>query len=732
MRTARWLIVAATAAAWGCVPRAIQLPTAQSPEPVARDTGGLHAGFARVDITPPPGPAMVGYGTEGKAAHGYRGRLYARAMVLEDRRGERLAIVGLDLGMASVLLHRRVAALTRDTPVAIGADRLLLSGTHTHSGPGNFFGVPGIDAFASTRGGYDARLTDFLIARIALAVRMAADSLRPARAAWAVDTVWGQTRIRSDSAFRSNSPPWRYPHPPAGLDSLQAGVDPAWRMLRVDVMRDGKWVPRGAFSIFAIHGTAIPGANELFDPDVHGIVSRAVEAHVDELAGRGEAMRRWGVHLFGNGAEGDVSPVFTDESRCPTPEIGRARRLSGPRTPPQPDYWVPVADTAFDRCLRHGKRLADTLGRTLAAKAVRQFDRLGAHMDSLDAELTRGLRIERAFATLPLVRSTETGDLCPEPRVGTGFAGGAEDGRSRLYGWRLLGFVPPGFAMDHDTAYRGLTCHRQKRLALGRLGLLQGIVAGPHGLPEVAQVSAVRIGGLVIGTLPAEPTTTVGARIRAAMAWHAGMQPDSVAVMAVTNGYIQYITTPEEYRFQYYEGGATEFGPWESWFFQDALSRLAATLRPSSTGAPPGRVTPLTAFRGEGLESFPDSGGPTESRITRAFREYRWRGDTLVVRWNDVRPGRLIPADAPVLAVERQDGGEWRTVTWDDDNELEVRGVRRLGGRGYEWEARWRPCRRPAGETYRIVLLERPGLPPLTGEGLRSGPVPRCEDDLRP
>ena len=121
---------------------------------------------------------MIGYGSEGKPATGYRGRLYARAMVLEDRRGERLAIVALDVGMASVLMHRRVAALTLRS--RIGADRLLLAGTHTHAGPGNFFGVPGIDGFASTRSGFDARLTGFVVERIARAVNAAADSMAAA------------------------------------------------------------------------------------------------------------------------------------------------------------------------------------------------------------------------------------------------------------------------------------------------------------------------------------------------------------------------------------------------------------------------------------------------------------------------------------------------------------------------------------------------------------------------
>ncbi|HEU0053093.1 MAG TPA: neutral/alkaline non-lysosomal ceramidase N-terminal domain-containing protein, partial [Longimicrobium sp.] len=615
MRALRFLSVLGALAAGACGRAPIPLPTPQSPAPVASDTGGLRAGFARVDITPPPGPAMIGYGTEGKPAVGYRGRLHARAMVLEDRGGERFAIVVLDLGMPSVYLHRLVA--DRTMAVSIGADRLLLAGTHTHAGPGNFFAVPGPDTHGSTRSGFDDRLAAFLVDRIASAVQLAADSLRPARAAWAVDSVWGRTRLRSDTAFRSNRPIWRSSFPPPdGLTDAQRGVDPAWRMLRVDTWdaAAGRLVPRGAFSVFAIHGTAIPGANELFDPDVHGIVSRALEAHIDAAAGRADVLHRRGVHLFANGAEGDVSPDVPLDTRCETPRIGRERRLAGPRGAPQPDRWLPVPDSSFDRCMRRAKFWADSLGRSLAARVARQYDALGARMDSLERagglETLRGMRIARAFATVPLRRSEEDRSLCPQPLVGTGLAAGAEDGYTRLRGWKLLGFVGPGFAMNHDTAWRGVGCHAEKRVALGRLGILQGLVSGPHGLPEVAELTAVRIGGVVLGTLPAEPTTTVGGRIRNAMAAHAGVLPDSVALMAVTNGYVQYLTTPEEYRWQFYEGGATEYGPYSAPFFEDALARLAATLRPSPVGAPPGRVSPLTAYHSGGLKSFPAPRGP--------------------------------------------------------------------------------------------------------------------------
>ena len=86
------------------------LPAPVSPPSQPPADGTLRAGFGRADITPPPGLGLMGYGPEGLRAIGYRQRLYARALVLEDAAGERLSFVALDLGQVSVLLQRRIAA----------------------------------------------------------------------------------------------------------------------------------------------------------------------------------------------------------------------------------------------------------------------------------------------------------------------------------------------------------------------------------------------------------------------------------------------------------------------------------------------------------------------------------------------------------------------------------------------------------------------------------------------
>ena len=53
-----------------------------------------------------------------------------------------------------------------------------------------------------------------------------------------------------------------------------------------------------------------------------------------------------------------------------------------------------------------------------------------------------------------------------------------------------------------------------------------------------------------------------GLRLRRTLAAELGVPEDHVTVQGYSNAYGHYVTTPEEYSAQNYEGGATVFGPW--------------------------------------------------------------------------------------------------------------------------------------------------------------------------
>lgn len=690
------------------------LPTPSSPEPQPSPGETLRVGFGRADITAPPGAGMFCYGPEGKAARGYRQRLYARALVLEDAAGERLGVIIVDLCVISPLLHRRVAERVVDA-TGIGADRLLLAATHTHAAPSHFFAAKLYNQYGSEVAGYDSVLADFLVTRMAASVLEAADDMRPARVAWGTDMVWGQTRNRSYEAFVLNDPLPDLPVVPQGsdLNERQRAVDPRWTMLRVDLFdpETGDYAPAGAFSIYAIHGTAIPAANDLFDPDVHGFIQRGLERHIDSLNHLSFGFHPRAVHLVANGTAGDVSPDWPQDTRCGADVLRTTRRAAGPRAPPSPEGWCePDADSAA-ACVARAKAYVEDVGSELAARAVTLFDDLGTR-------LRDDIRVARAFATVPLKGDHAPPELCDEPKVGTAAMGGASDGYTRYHGWRFLGLLPLGYEQGNSAIKEGKQrCQGEKRYALYPV---HELVSGPHGYPEATQLMVAQIGNHLLGTVPAEVTTTAGDRMRKALhseASRLGVAADSIAIISLANGYLQYITTAEEYRAQRYEGGATIFGPGSAAAFERLLVGLVQDLAdPSASDTSKGLVDSIIAYPGKHKTIFPSAtSGPAPEDITRAFQRQVCREGALVVRWIDAYPGRLVPADGPVLRIDREvESGTWQPVVWDDHPRLEVRAIRAKGKRGYLWEARWMPDR--ANGKHRVVLLARKGLPEVTGQ----------------
>src|SRR3989441_14363 len=678
MVRARALVaLAVSLVAAGCIAYHQQpLPSPRSSRPVP--ASGLRAGFGRADITPPPGVGLAGNGPEGRRAAGYRVRLYARALLLEDGTGERVALVVADLPQVTPNLHRLTALRIGDS-TGVGADRLVIAATHVHAGPGHFYAERQYNQSTSQVEGYDSAMVEFLVSGFARAVRDAQRDLRPARVAWGLTAVWGHTRNRSYEACLRAKPEWTPPAPVTpGLDPTHRAVNPLWTLLRVDQRgrgADSAYRPAGALSVFAVHGTADAPENELLDAGIHGIV-------------------------------GDVSPDWPVQSRCGAPTLRPVVGPGGPRTPPPPWEWRDPAPAWMGLCRAAARRYVNTAGDSLAARAAALFDSLGPGL--------RGdLHVGVAFRTLRLKGDAR---LCPYPEAGSATLGGAEDGRTRLYDWRLFGSFPVRLEEGgHAVRPNPHDCQREKRVALR--GLQRKLVVGEHGLPEVAQLSVIRLGDLLLGVVPAEVTTRAGAQIERAIADSAraaGLVPRAVTIVGLANGYMQYVTTDAEYGEQSYEAGSTLYGPNSAAVLAEELGKLAASLVRSGA-SPANRVDSITAYPGKSQTLLPRrTSGPPPERITRVVLSQACAGDTLVVRWRDLHPGRLVPADGPVLRIERLVGERWDPVVWDDDRELEIRAVRSLGGRGYMWEARWHHAER-AGP-FRVVLVARAGLPEVTGD----------------
>ena len=225
--------------------------------------------------------------------------------------------------------------------------------------------------------------------------------------------------------------------------------------------------------------------------------------------------------------------------------------------------------------------------------------------------------------------------------------------------------------------------------------------------PEVLPVQVLRIGSLVLAAAPAEFTIVSGARVRDAVSAQLGAADGvrHVLLAGYSNAYSNYVTTPEEYDAQHYEGGSTLFGRWTLPGYVQEFSELAAAVR---QGQPtPSQVRPRD-LSGEQKVIGPGVAFDT-TPLGRAFGEvaeqpeasYR-RGETArAVFWTG-HPKNNLRDEGTYLEIQRRDGGTWRTVATDDDWSTVYR-WRRESVADSKAEITWTiRADTPAG-TYRIV-----------------------------
>lgn len=656
------------------------------PMPASRPVAPRHelrAGFAQVDITPPPGVGLGGTGPEDRRSTGYRTRLYVRAMVLEDATGERIALVVADLPHVSANLHRLAADLLVDS-TSIGADRLIISATHTHSSLASFYAERQYNINVSRVVGYDPRIVDYLVRSIVQAVKAATASLRPALVAIGETSILGATTNRSFDAFCLNPDYKGSPIcDPRRLQPLH-GVDTTLVMIRVDDRSTAK--PMGTYSVFAIHGTAVPSLNTLLDGDVHVRVVAGLTGHV----GSGT------VNILANGTEGDVAPYVDRDESCDPPRLGLAGPVLMPLGPNEEFDFVEPPVATSSRCVATALERLQVPVSLITKAAARLFD------DLADAMRT-DLPIRRAFTTVWLPGND---GLCVDPVEGSSTAAGAEGMTTRVTGWDWVFFPLLRLAaVEAGPSIRPVPeeCQSPKRTLLGRLQ--RPLVVGEHGLPETAQLTMVRIGDALFASVPAEITTVLGRKMKSTMARSVtGWTPRHYAVIGLANGFLQYVTTEAEYQRQDYESGSNLYGPKTGAFLVRRLGELAARIPGSDQVASPVvEIGPITAYPGppSSIMASPTAGplAVKDLSVTLACEGGRLNG-----HWLDLAPGRLFPRQLALLELwEEATPDHWTQVGWDGDGQLEVHLGDNKKGNGYEWRTVWRGV--PSGHRYRLVRV---------------------------
>lgn len=538
------------------------------------------AGWARRPIAiEPQGYAMHGYGQWHHRARGVETSLYSRALTLAWDDDRPLLFCCLDLGYITRAMRKGVCQrLANFLGPAFDPERLVLTCTHTHSGPG---GCAQEGLYNLVTPGYVPEHVDAIIEATCDALLAALDSAQPGRLLLAEGRFGEPVEVAWNRALKAYN---RNPEViPVDRRHSHRALDRSMPVLAVE--RDGQI--QALLSLFGVHATCVGNQQGRYDGDNKGYAALAAEASLAE-AGATEP-----VAIFAQATAGDVSPHYHGPG-----QNRRRRRLRG------------RAEYRYAR--RNGQHQASLALAALAAASVEIRGPIDGVLSYLDFSHRRAA---------PAFANGEPDACTSEPCHGVAFfAGTPVDGPgmpralarmaallSRRLKRRRLSRPSPSDSPHYQRLYRSqgnkdilLEAGSKRLLGQPLRQLRLPDVADPavaelkrqaragaldHSplVPSVLPLQIITLGNVAMVCCPGEFTTVAGQRLRETVARQLATLPSATAIERVLictycNEYMGYVTTFEEYQAQCYEGGHTLYGQWTLAAFQTEFSALAGEL----------------------------------------------------------------------------------------------------------------------------------------------------------
>ena len=598
---------------------------------------------------------MMGYGKADQKSAGIHLRLRSRAFVFADTAApdEPILLVVAELPLVFDSVRQEVLRrLAAEYGELYTDGNTMLTCTHTHCGPG---GYSHHSLYNFTTGGFHPKTFAAIVDGIVESIAHAHADLAPARLSLAFGELRDASINRSQTSFELN--------PDADRAFFPDAVDPQTTLLTIE--RDGRLV--GAVNWFATHGTSMTNRNRLISSDNKGYAAYAWERltrGVDYLAPQQPDF----IGAFAQTNAGDMSPNLN------------RRPGSGP------------TEDEFENTRIIGRRQYDA-----AAALVGTGDEV---VGGLDTRLTY----------IDLTDFAVDAQYCPDgrahrtsgPYAAAGQIAGTDEGKG-FVGFRQ-GSNPVFDTMSSQVAYRLFPALRDSQAPKG-LVLPRGANRVATLIQERIPVQLVRLGPLYLIGLPAEITIVSGLRLRRAVAEVVGAPLTHVLVAGYSNGYIHYVTTPEEYLAQRYEAGSTMYGRWELPALVQTAVTLAAAMRdgkPVDRGTPPPDLSGRRRSRHRSRADVAADGAFGDVLI--GPRPTYRRGDTVRAEFVGAYPNNNLRRGGTYVEVQQQRADGWHRIADDGDWTTRFH-WRRAGRAGSRVTVTWDVPASAEDGQYRLVYL---------------------------
>lgn len=558
------------------------------------------AGAGKYDITGDLwGQTMGGYAVAKQTTKGILDRLYSRAFYFEDpKTGNGLVYVSVDNWSVSLAVREAVIAVLQRGSYRLNDGRtvvfkgkngvslfnqanVMIAATHTHAG---FAGFDDHTMYNISAGGRNHRVFDAFVEGIVHSIVLAYANRESAVVSFVRGDLAGSYNVshnRSMGAHLNNRSDLRSDLTLAEWEKMDdygqfaekfkaAYTDKEMTLLKLTAADDGRDI--GCIAWFGVHPCGISASNHLISGDTKGRASLMVENFMNSrnespddfvcaqpqtnLGDVGEIRVCYKKNLFGYSTEEEYTNVML------TASLLAARTLelyAEEGTVVQNDgvgaavNYINFAHVDIDEIYQYHP---ETYATRTAPAAVGYAAGIGSEVHQTGLPLEEGMTIDTPPSCL--IRFAQ-GLLKPLKDTDTAYDFG-----------RIL------YVTDELSELQ-----KPKRI------LMVPSRANPDWVPQVLPVQLYKIGGFYLAAAPFETTTVSGRRIRRnleAVLDEAGMPYQAVVYNGNTNAYASYMTTPEEYEKQHYEGGFTLFGINQQPAVMQETARLVTLIQNETSG----------------------------------------------------------------------------------------------------------------------------------------------------
>lgn len=614
---------------------------------------------------------LFGYANS-KDTDGLQQRIFSRAFIIasQSNSNNRVVFISADLGaiFQSVKLEV-VKKLKQKYGSLYTNDNVMLTATHTHVGSGGLshYTLYQIASADTSLAGYSSQNFKAVVDGIVSSIERAHGNLTVGSVDLVQGELLGASVNRSLDGYNQN------------LDKNQYSNDTNKAMTLLRLTADNG-EELGMINWFAVHNTSLSNNYTKLSGDNKGYAQYRFEK--DKNSDHRQA--KTFVAAFANSDEGDVVPSDGNANSVPGFQ-GSSNELSNAVNAGQRQY-----DKAKTLFAETGSRMNGSL----VAKHV------WANMEN--------------FWVRPEFSGNGWQKLCSAAR-GFSFAAGGENGPSNIDGitegmtihntgetaWdRFISGSPIIGALQFIAGLTGLSqddsCQHDKPILLSTGNL--------NWVPEILPFQIFVVGELAIIAAPSEVTTMAGRRIRAeVLSSLAGYGVNQAVIAGLANTYSGYLSTPEEFQSQQYEGASTAFGKHTLAAYMQTYSELSDAILDGSTMSSATPIDKINQNRLERTGVVADGKYWYESwgKVLQDANSSYSRGSQVKVTFRGGHPKNNLRTQNSYLIVQRKVGSNWQDYAYDWDWNTEYRWKRKGVDRS-DIDIIWRiPADTPSGD-YRI------------------------------